>query len=225
MCHNTIVKHFTSKDVKKLFPGAVERTYPAGQIVVYVGDQPAHMFFIQKGALKNYDIDDNGSEKILSIIGELGFFSILYGFANNEKEISSFYSTLEETELLLIPMEDFLKLMSTDIQFTNRLFKWFVAETDFVMGRIKGLEKTEGRLKVAQALEYLATRHGVIKSSGWSRVKFPINQQLLADLVGLTRETVSMVMKDFDEQKVIRYPKQMILEVNQKKLARINSSN
>lgn len=223
MCHNRFVKHFTSKDVEKLFPGAVQRAYPAGQIVVYVGDQPAHMFFVKKGALKNYDIDDGGNEKILSIIGELGFFSILYGFGSQKEEVSSFYSTLEETELLLIPLDDFFKRMNSDIQFTNRLFKWFVAETDFVMGRIKGLEKTEGRLKVAQVLEYLAIRHGVANNLTWRRVKFPVNQQLLADLVGLTRETVSMVMKDLDEQKVIRYPKQMILEINCKKLCKINN--
>jgi hypothetical protein len=37
-------------------------------------------------------------------------------------------------------------------------------------------------------------------------------------LAGLTRETVSMVMKDFDEQKIVRYPKQMQLEINRKNL-------
>lgn len=215
--------HFTSSDVKKLFPDAVQRSYPAGQIIVYVGDKPSHMFFVQKGAIKNYDIDDNGSEKILSIIGELGFFSVIFGFGGDE-DVTSFYSTLDETELLLIPIDSFKERMNTDIVFTNQVFKWFVAETSLVMNRIKGLEKTEGRLKVAQALEYLIERHSSPMKGKWHSVKFPINQQLLADLVGLTRETVSMVMKDFDEQGVIRYPKQMCLEINDKKLDQLNYS-
>lgn len=224
MWHNRSVKHFTSKEVENLFPNAVERTYPSGQIVVYVGDQPAHMFFVKKGAIKNYDIDENGNEKILSIIGDLGFFSVLYSFGDTQ-DVTSFYSTLEETELMLIPIEDFHERMKTDLVFVNRVFCWFVSEMTLIMGRIKGLEKTEGRMKVAQVLEYLMTRHSEQKNGTWHKVKFPVNQQLLADLVGLTRETVSMVMKDFDEQKVIRYPKQMVLEINQKKLAKINSSN
>lgn len=215
------MKHFTSQDVKTLFPNAVERTYSGGQIVVYVGDQPGHMFFVNKGAIKNYDIDENGNEKILSIIGDLGFFSILYSFGDKQ-DVSSFYSTLDETELLLIPLEDFQELINSDVEFANRVFCWFVAEMELVMGRIKGLEKTEGKMKVAQVLEYLITRHASKKNTTWYQVKFPVNQQLLADLVGLTRETVSMVMKDFDDQQIIRYPKQMILEINQKKLSRIN---
>ncbi|MFA6041642.1 MAG: cyclic nucleotide-binding domain-containing protein, partial [Methylophilus sp.] len=141
------MKHFTSKDVKKIFPHSVERTYPSGQIVIYIGDQPSHVFFIKKGALKNYDIDDNGSENILTIIGEGGFFSILFTLGE-KPEVSSFYSTLDETELLLIPIEDFKAKLKTDIMFTNNVFKWFASEILLLMDRIKGLEKTEGKMKV-----------------------------------------------------------------------------
>ena len=108
--------------------------------------------------------------------------------------------------------------MNTDVVFANQIFAWFVGEVSFILGRIKGLEKTEGRMKVAQALEFLLKRHAKPKNDSWHRVKFPVSQQFLADLVGLTRETVSTIMKELDEQQVVHYPRQMRLEINENNL-------
>lgn len=211
------MRHFTSQDVATLFPEATDRSYQAGQIVVYEGDKPAFMYFVKKGALKNYDIDENGVEKILHVVGELGFFSIIYAYGGNT-EVDGFYSTLDNTDLLLVPIEDFRNRLSSDVEFANKVFEWFVAEMGFIMGRLKGLEKTEGRLKIAQALEYLRGRHSKLVGKNWWQVKFPISQQFIADIVGLTRETVSVILKDFDSKQIISYPKQMTLQINKKQL-------
>ncbi len=220
MCHNRDVKHFTSAEVKKLFPEAILRRYPAGQIVIYDGDQPSHIFFIKKGAIKNYDIDDQGNEKIVRLIGENGFFPLIYALSD-ALEIENFYSTLDETEVLLIPIEQFIYRCENDIVFSNRCFRWFVGEATLLLDRIKGLERTESRLKVAQVLEYLANQHAVPKNENWQQVKFPVSQQFVADMVGLTRETVSVIMKDFDEQKIVHFPRQMHLEIHMKRLRQL----
>jgi len=47
---------FTLDEVHRLFPGAPERTYNQGHIVIYDGDQPNHVVYVKSGAYKLYDI-------------------------------------------------------------------------------------------------------------------------------------------------------------------------
>ena len=216
------MKHFTIKGIEKLFPTATTRSYPAGQIIVYEGDTPSQVFFVKSGAVKNYDIDENGNEKVLHLIGETNFLALL-PISAEHTEATTFFSTLEDTELVLIPHSDFHRQLKTNLAFAHKLLGWCDSEMSVLTERIHGLEKTEGRLKVAQALRYLVEWHCIHKTLSWHTVKFPITQQLLADLVGLTRETVSMIMKDLDDQKVIRYPKQTQLEIHASRLRKICS--
>lgn len=214
------MKYLTFKELKTRFPSSTIRKYHAGQIVIYEGDQPAHTFFVIKGALRNYDIDENSSEKILHIVGESSFFPMLY-IIGDDDEVKTFYSTLDDTELLLIPIKDFVAEIENDITFANEVMRWFVGEVDFIMDRIRGMEKNEGRAKVAQALCYLLGRHAKVSKKDWYQVQFPITQQILADLVGLTRETVSGILRDFEKLKVVRSSKLFNLEIHRDNLSKV----
>ncbi len=200
-----------------LFPAAAPRAYPAGQIVVYQGDQPNHIFYVRKGALKYYDIDEAGTEKIIQIAGEHSFFSVLSAFGGSDT-VGGFYSTLDESEILLIELDEFKERLRGDSELYNKFFRWFVGEVEYLVQRVKGLEKSDAKGKVLEALDYLGCRHGKLRANGWSRVKFPFSQQALADLTGLSRETVSTVFKEIDELKLVRTPKQLMLEVHQERL-------
>lgn len=213
------MNNFTSKELLQYFPAATTRQYGPGQIVVYEGDQPAHVFFVTAGALKNYDIDENGSEKILHIVGQTSLFPILFVFGDNE-DVITFYSTLDDTELLLLPKDDFVQKVTTDVKFANLIFRGFVKEVDFIMDRIRAVEKAEAKGKVLKTLQYLLERHAQPGASGWALVKFPISQQILADMVGLTRETVSSIMKELDDNGVIRSRKLLQLKIHGNKLAK-----
>lgn len=219
LCHNTDVKYLTLKEVKDLFPNASEREYPAGQIIVYQGDEPSHVFYVTEGAIKYYDIDQNGNEKILHVVGENGFFPMFYALGTYT-EIQAFYSSLGPVKLLMIPMDDFKSRVASDAQLSNLILQWFVHEAQYMIARIKSLEKSEARIKVSEALLYLAARHAKQKRKGWYSIKFPLSQQFLADLTGLSRETVSMALKDIDSTKAVCYPKQLSVEVHKDRLER-----
>ncbi len=211
------MKNFTKETLLDLFPNSLERTYPSGQIVMYQGDQPAHIFFICSGSFKYYDVDQTGSEKILAILGKNHFLPIFYAFGSFE-EIHYFYSTLEETHVLLIPIEDFKKLISENAQICNMFFRWFVTEVEFLVERIKSLERSDAKSKIIETLRYLAAKHSISVRGGWCQVAFPLSHQTLADMTGLSRETVSISMREIENSKLIRYKKQLQLEVHKKKL-------
>lgn len=217
VCHNVGVANLTPTEVISLFPSAIPRLYKAGQIVAYQGDQPTQIMYVKTGALKYYDIEDNGTEKILQIIGEQSFFSMSYAFGQTN-ELAAFYSTLTDTEVFLIPLDEFLERLKNDGELATVILGWFVEEVEFILQRIKGMGKNEARNKVIDALDYLASRHALPRRAGWARVKFPFSQQSIAELIGVTRETVSTVFKDIESQKIVRSPKLMVLEVHMERL-------
>lgn len=200
---------FTSSEVKKHFPHAVERTYSAGQIVIYHGDAPNHVMFIESGAVKFYDTDNDGNEKIMHIGGEASVFPLFYSF-EDKQSVDAFYATIAETKVLLVPLADFQAKLKTSADYAFRTLRWYAEEMDHIVLRLKSMEKSSAKQKILQAFKYLGSQHATqLKAqSKWRRVNFSLTQQTLADLTGLTRETVNITLKDPDLLRLVRIRRQ-----------------
>lgn len=214
------MQKLTVESIRQLFPAAIVRRYKKNQIVCYQGDRPSNIYFVLSGHIRYYDIDDDGNEKILHINGPQNIFPMLYAFGISE-EINAFYATIDEAELLAIPLSDFKKVAESDIKFANSLTRWFLTEIEQLSYRINSFEKTDARNKILFALKYLATNYGS-STNGWQKLGFPVTQQFIADFTGLARETVSTTMGELERDKVIKTGKQKIIEISRKELAAIN---
>ena len=209
---------FTSTSLKSAFPNAIERKYQAGQIVIYDGDKPDHVFFVLNGTVKFYDIDNEGNEKILHIGGPGSLFPLFYSF-ESKPQVDGFYATLRRSDFLLIPIVDFRERLQTDSDFSFKMLAWLAQEMDHTVLRLKSMERSSARHKLLESLLYLNEENTVkMMRPGWTKVNFPISQQTLADLAGLTRETVNAVLQELDKERFIRIPKKMTLEINARKL-------
>lgn len=202
MCYIKSVKNLTLDSVKNLFPDAGSRHYQKGQIICYHGDKPQHIFFVARGHIRYYDIDEQGNEKVLHLIGPNNIFPMLFAFGVTE-QVDGFYSTIEASDIVTIPLQEFIDMTETNIKFSNSLTRWFLTEINQLVYRISSLEKTDAKIKIMYALKYLTTDHGSPKGR-WQRIDFPVTQQFIADFTGLTRETVSATMQELNKDKVIR---------------------
>ena len=210
LCHTINVNIFTPKEVIRHFPHAVERTYSHGQIIVYYGDAPRHVMFIKSGAVKLYDTDSEGNEKIMHIGGEGSIFPLFYSF-EDKISVDAFYASLTKTELLLVPITDFQRKLKTDAPYAFEVLRWYASELDHSMLRLKSMEKSNAKQKIAQALTYLCEQHAdkIRLASPWYRIRFPLTQQTIADITGLTRETVNIALNEPAFEKCIRIKRQM----------------
>lgn len=200
---------FTATDIKKRFPNALERTYGPGQIIIYDGDSPNLVRFIKSGAVKFYDVDADGREKIMHIGGEASLFPLFYSFEGKDS-VTGFYATITKTEMLAVPLEDFRKELRNSPEYAFSTLQWYAGEMDHLVLRLKSLEKSSAKQKILQALFYLSDQHAT-QSRGqtkWYRINFPLTQQTLADMTGLTRETVNITLKDPELNNLVRNKKQ-----------------
>lgn len=182
--------------------------------------------FIISGAVKFYDTDPDGNEKILHIGGPQSFFPLFYTF-DGKPHVDAFYTTLQKSRILLIPLEEFTEKIKNDAAFSSKILAWYAREMDHIVLRLKSLERSSARTKVLQALAYLCEQHAVIRplSKVWCRVSFPMSQQTLAELTGLTRETVNVALKEIDQEKITRSPKKTVLEINRQKVEKALEKN
>jgi CRP-like cAMP-binding protein len=210
------VKNITLQSIKDLFPSATERSYDKGQIICYQGDQPQFIFFVVSGHVRYYDIDEEGNEKILHLIGPNNIFPMLYAFSVT-KDVGAFYSALDKTDIIAVPLEAFRSAAETNLVFANSLIHWFLTEINQQAERISSLEKTDARIKVLYALKNLATNFGEPKGT-WQQINLALTHQFIADFTGLARETVSAIMRDLDVDKIIRQRKGHKLEIKRSQL-------
>lgn len=181
--------------------------------------------FVVSGAVKFHDSDPDGNEKIMHIGGPESFFPLFYSF-DGKPQVDAFYTTLQKSRILLIPLKEFTNHLKSDAAFAYRLLTWYAGEMDHVVLRLKSLEKSSARDKLLHALAYLCERHSTVRPlrSAWFRVSFPLTQQTLAELTGLTRETVNATLKDIEKLGVIHVPRKMTLEINKRKLKAVLES-
>ena len=196
----------------------MERTYEAGQIIIYDGDSPNLVRFIKRGAVKFYDTDTDGREKIMHIGGEGSIFPLFYSFEGKDS-VTGFYATIAKTDVVAVSLTDFQNRLKTSPDYAFQILQWYAEEMDHIVLRLKSLEKSTAKQKILQALFYLGGQHAT-KSHGqlkWHRINFPLTQQTLADITGLTRETVNITLKDPDLLKVVRNKRQFF-EIDHEKV-------
>ena len=207
------MKSLTGTPLDALLSEAKVRQYPKGQIILYEGENPMDAFVIKSGAVKIYDIDEDGNEKILHIFKAPGIFPVVFLFGS-ARQTNTFYTTVADSELYVLSRADFEARMRTDAELVNYCLRWFADEVYEIMQRMSSLEKTSTRSKLLATLGYLSRQHANADKSGWMRVRFPISHQLLADMIGVTRESTTMVMKQLQKEKIIRSPKLGVLDIN-----------
>jgi CRP/FNR family cyclic AMP-dependent transcriptional regulator len=213
------VKDLTNDPLLQLAQSAPLRKYPKGQILFYEGDSPSNVYILKSGAIKIYDIDDKGNERIVHVISPPSLFPAVLFFSQSEAS-NTFYSTLSECEVYVISAAMVREKLEQDNSFALYCLRWFAEDTREVMIRMASLEKSDAREKLLVALRFLAFMHGEpTKNEGWRRVNFSVSHQLLADMIGVTRESTTLAMKDLQKEAIVAHPKITVLDVNTIKLS------
>lgn len=177
------------------------RKYPKGQILLYEGEKTDSVFQIKSGYVKVYDINSQGNEKLMMILGPSDIFPLIWTFRGSES-IHYFYETFSDSEVSVVPRTYLISDIKSSHQTTIALLEYFVDRSKDLMNRIDCIGATSAKHKVAQSLSYLAEAHGVKITKGTYRIKIPMTHQAIANMAGITRETASIQLKSLEEEKL-----------------------
>lgn len=203
--------------LKTLLEGARHKQYESGQLIFYEGDEATETLILTSGIVKVYDVDTKGQEKVLQVIKAPAILPLDCLLAAPDK-IGWYYAALTDVEACTFSPEELHEKMKKNSDLSAYVINWLAVESHELLVRIDGMSKNEAKDKIISVLRFLNTYYSGPLRRGWRRIEFPITHQLIADIAGLTRESVSIQMGHLQKKKIVR-SKRPYLEIHDEHLA------
>lgn len=173
---------------------------------------------LKGGVVKLHSVDSSGDEKVLLLLSSPMVLPLAF-YARPGVTTRWQYTALTDCDMFVLPRKALDRVMEQDTESMHFLMQNYSNEVREVLLRLESLGKSDATSKLIIALRYLAAYHSEHLRGNWWRVSFPVSQQLLADLTGVSRETISIAMRTLMDGKVVRSPRLTVLEVNTDRLA------
>jgi CRP/FNR family transcriptional regulator, cyclic AMP receptor protein len=187
--------------------------YKKKQILYAEGQRPKGVYYIISGKVKIYKANDDGKELITNIFSSGDFFG--YNYILEEISYREHAQILEDAQLMLIPKEDFLSLISTDFQVASQFIKIISHSVLEKEESLLNLAYNSLRKKVAyqilQVVEKFKKDDPAIKSINLSR-------ESLAQAAGIATESLIRTLSDFKSEKLIDIQGSTIIILSEEKL-------
>lgn len=177
------------------------RRFGARKVVVWSGEPPDALFLVLSGYLKAVGGGVDGREVLFSIMGEgevIGELAVLDGQPRSATLI-----TIDAVELGVIDREPLLQLLRASPDLTLKLMAILARRLRLLSEHCESISTTDATARLAKVLVTLAAKHGHQTSTG-IRIPVRISQQDLGNMVGVTRERVNHVVRDWTERKILR---------------------
>jgi CRP-like cAMP-binding protein len=191
-----LFSELSDDDLKRVAEHTVSQVYKKDNMVLIEEEVGSTMFIILNGRVKISRISDEGREVILSILMDGDFFgemSILDGQTRSANAV-----TLEDTELLIVRRENFLRILHDYPQVAINLLKELAHRLRRSDSQIKSLSLQNALGRVASTILRIADDSGIIKQ-GRVEISTMPPQQDLANMAGTSRETISRVIKSLTQ--------------------------
>lgn len=176
------------------------KRYPKGSLVLFQGEVPRYGFHVLSGSLKLYAIDNDGNERVVGFCTERDMFPMDW-LLGASRSAMFYYETLSESQLVPINRNDLRDSESAAEYVETHL----VREAASSLLRNLALQQSIAASKILYLFFYLAVRHGKEVSTGLFNLGLPLTHQLIADNLGLTRETVASEMSKLKKAGVVMY--------------------
>lgn len=189
----------------------------SGSKIFTQGEKNHYIALIKNGIVKVVAADCYGNETILAlnskneICGLTGFFS--------DGEYPATVYALTEVVFSKIDHEAFMAIIKES---TSLMYKFYSFMDHFIASYIEKTVKFSSRYtiysKLAYTILYLCDKFGVEKANGTIFVQCKVTDELIGDMIGVSRETVARAISDFRKKGWIHKKNGCIVVYNKKEL-------
>jgi len=181
-----------------------QKKYSVKQILIHADDEVSRFYYINKGYIKVFTINDEGEEHILLILKPGDLFPLLKNPSQSGQESLYFYSAMVEVDLYVIDQQLLIDKLKDNLEASWQLLR-YVSEFSYTLtNRLAQLESSKkADDKLASLFNYLISVCGQPTKLNYYLLDLKLTHQDIARLIGVTRETVSVAMKRLENQNKI----------------------
>jgi CheY-like chemotaxis protein len=189
------------------------RFYKKKEEVYQEGGRATHLFFIRKGSVKTYKLHEEGKELTTEIYKEgeyFGYYPLL-----EEGPYKEFAECLEASEIVLIPKQDFVQLIYSNIQVARQFIKLLSSNILEREEQLLRMAYDTLRQRVARTLYELYNKY---KTEDGKPVRLSFTREEISRYIGTARESFIRMMSDLREEGALDIIEGDIVISNPKKL-------
>jgi CRP/FNR family transcriptional regulator len=202
----------TEKDLSDLSPKVMLREFKKNHVILHEEDTNSFMYIIVHGKVKIYQIGNQGKEVILSVHGSGEFFgemSLIDG-----KTDPATVAAMEHSVIAIISRVDFYSLLHSQKKMLENLLELLCSRLRESWKKIQMLNFNDAAQRIKMLLLILSEDYGEKTQSG-TTLRIKLIHQNVADMTGLTRETVTRVLDKWKKTGEIRITKDKFIHLNQ----------
>jgi CRP-like cAMP-binding protein len=191
---------------------ARSRELRRGDIVAQPGERLPGLLAVVYGLVKLSLRGEHGEERILRLVGPGDTFGEAMLFLDRPAPVQA--AALTDTLLAIIPAEPLLRLIDTDSRFTRAMLASMSQRLNALVADFEALTLHGARERVAAYLGSLAE-----PGSGPVAVLLPAPKNVIASRLGVTKETLSRILRELAQQGLIAVKRREITLLERTALA------
>lgn len=183
-----------------LFKGGTKLVFRKGEYVIRPGESPSHVFYIESGLVKAFNISRYGEENLLIIRKEHEVFPLIWAITGQEREI--IYQTMSHTILWRIDRQRYLDFLHSHPAATLPILDMVTEMYRIHSERLINLEYRSVRERLISFLLTMAARFGEKTDDGMI-INVPLRNQDIASSINTTRETANRQLSILEKKGLV----------------------
>jgi len=211
LLHVELFSSMTTKELDKIRSNFVLKEFKKNQIILREEDTSEYMYIIVKGKVKISRTAREGKEMILSMHGAGEFFgemSLIDG-----ETVPATVSAMERSLVALISRGDFFVLLYAQNKILHNLLRILCIRLREAWKHVQLLNFNDASHRVKMLFLMLSDGYGE-KTADGTTLRIRLIHQDIADMTGLTRETVTRVIDKLKRSGEIRINKNKLVHLN-----------
>lgn len=194
------------------------RTYKKKEAIFREGDYANNLYYLKKGKIKSIKTDSYGKELVTDLYNAgnfLGYMPLLGDGEHAETAVA-----LEDSEVVIIPKDDFVSLIRTSRDVATKFIKMLANNVVEKEERLLKLAYGSVRERVADALLQLQARY---REEGQEAFSIRISREDLASIVGTATESLIRSLSEFKADGLVETTGREIRILDEDALKRLSS--
>lgn len=175
--------------------------YPSGRILFHENDTGTVFYLVVSGSIKIYTSNNNGEDKILSILtrnDSFGELSLLDG-----KPRSATAQTIEETKLIALTGKNFNNLLRTNFEITLNIIKQLSTRLRETNRQVHDLTYLDAKQRILKNLITMASTHGKRRGTTFT-IKINLDYDEISQFAGVTKSLLFEVFSELQNKNILQ---------------------
>ena len=192
-----LLSNLNEFELEKISDGVITKNYKKGEVIFYSGDKADRLYIVCDGKIKIIKNSADGKEQILYILSKGDFIGAFNLLKEDEFEFSAI--ALCEVQVSTLAKDEFNKIILKNPTITLKVLEKAYERINKVEQLVDRLSANSVDAKVASLILNMVKDSGKILEKG-ILLELPINREEMGSFAGISRETITRKLKNFEEQ-------------------------